>query len=376
MGPASWNVLIATARGDVTIDRFDCSITTLSSYIGKNGALAASIPIPNQGIGDRCQAIAGRAGQLTAYVYYGTDLWWGGLVNSTPVKGGRTGPSMEINAASFESYPGRREIRVDSSWNQEQLEYPRTAWNAIQSTADGNLGVTVPAVAVPSTIKRAYSALRSDAKTWQALLTDTSKFADGYEWMIDVYDDGTGNRYRELKSGYPVISRARFDQVFSYPGNIIDYSLDWDATAGATSFQERGDSVAPPAAGQSSQQPLMSTAGAYDATDLLSNGFLRFDATTDRQGVKDQLTLNQFAARDRALRAGAVPLLDISVQLGGFNRSILGSTFQAQIDDYLFPRGPGGAPGYISRHRCIGYEVKPYERGSADEIKLIIEPSA
>lgn len=371
-----WNVLIATARGDKPVDRFDCNIGSLSSYIGKNGALAATVPIPNRAIGERCQAIAGRAGQLAAYVYYGADLWWGGLVERTPVKGGRTGPSMEISASSFEAYPARREIRTDSSWNMEQLEYPRTAWNAIQSTADGDLGITVPAVAAASGISRAYSVLRSDARTWQSLLKETAAYADGYEWIIDVYDDGTGKRYRELKSGSPTLSRPRFDQVFSYPGNIVDYSLDWDSTAGATSFQERGDSVGDPAPGGSSQQPLMSTAGAFDATDLLNNGFVRFDATTDRQGVKDRATLDNYGARDVKQRSGAIPLLDISVQLGGFNRSILGATFQAQIDDYLFKQGANGAPGYVSRHRCIGYEVKPYERGSADEIKLIIEPAA
>lgn len=374
--PEAWNVVIAKAIGDVTIDRFDCSINSLSSYIGKNGALAASIPIPNRAIGERCQAVAGRAGQLSAYVYYGSELWWGGLVNSTPVKGGRGGLSMDLAGASFESYAGRREIRTDSSWNMEQLEYPRTAWNAMQAFGSGNLGVTVPPVDVPSGISRQYSVLRSEARTWQSLLHETAAYADGYEWIIDVYDDGTGGRYRELKSGSPTLSRPRFDQVFSYPGNIIAYSLDWDATAGATSFQERGDSVADPAPGQSSQQPLMSTAGAYDAMDLLTSGFIRFDATTDRQGVKDRATLNRYGARDVKQRAGAIPLLDISVQLGGFNRSILGATFQAQIDDYVFPRGADGAPGYVSRHRCIGYEVKPYERGSADEIKLIIEPAA
>jgi hypothetical protein len=370
-----WNVLIATARGDKTIDRFDCSIGSLSSYIGKPGALGATIPIPNQQIGERCQAIRGRAGQLAGYVYYGADLWWGGLINATPIKGGRTGASMGIAGASFESYPGRREVRTDNQWiGVEQLEFPRIAWNAMQSTADGDLGVTVPA-AGSSGVKRDLTVLRSEVRTWASVLNETSTRENGYEWMIDVYDDGSGKRYRELKTGYPTIGRARFDQVFTYPGNIIDYSIDDDALAGATSFQARGDSVGPvgPFPGQSSQQPLMSLAGAYDAADLLANGHLRFDATADRQGVKDQGTLDQWAGRDLALRSGAVPLIDIAVQLGGFNRSILGSTFQAQIDDFVFPRGANGAPGYVSRQRCIGYEVKPYERGSADEIKLIIE---
>jgi hypothetical protein len=367
----SWSVLFATAIGDVTIDRFDCNITGLSRYIGKAGTLAAKIPITNQSIGDRCQAIAGRAGLLTAYVYYGADLWWGGLVNSTPLKGGRAGATLDISAATFESYPDRREVRADSSWNQEQLEYPRTAWNAIQSTADGNLGVTVPAVSPASGVVQQLGVLRSEARTWGSVLKETSGKANGYEWLIDVYDDGTGARFRQLTFGYPQIGRARFDQIFSYPGNIVDYTIDHDALAGATSFQSRGDAVGAPHNGQ--QQPLMSTAGAYDATALLGSGSVRFDATQDRQGVTDPATLNAWTAQALATRAGAVPFLDISVQLGGFNQSILGSTFQAQIDDYAFPQGPNGAPGFVGRHRCIGYEVKPYERGNADEIKLIIE---
>lgn len=366
-----WSVVLATAIGDVTIDRFDCNISQLSSYIGKNGALQASVPITNAAIGAKCQAVAGRAGQLTAYVYHDTELWWGGLVNSTPIKGGRTGPTMDLTGASFESYLDRREIRTNTTWNNvEQVEIARTAWNTVQNTADGNLGINVPSAAA-SGMLRQLTVLRTEARTWSSVLKEISGRANGFEWLIDVYDDGTGARFRELKIGYPQIGRARFDQVFSYPGNIIDYTLDWDALAGATSFQGRGDAVGPTNGSQ--QQPLMTAAGAYDATDLLAHGSVRFDATIDRQGVKDSATLNSAIGQVLATRAGAVPFIDIAVQLGGFNRSILGSTFQAQIDDFVFPQGPGGAPGYVGRYRCIGYEVKPEERGSTDEIKLIIE---
>ncbi len=366
-----WNVVFATAIGDKTVDRFDCSISQLSRYIGKPGTISATIPIPNQGIGDRCQAIAGRAGQLTAYVYYGSDIWWGGTVDTSPLKGGRHGPSLEITGSTFDAYLGRREVRTDTVWSQvEQVETIRTAWNSVQATADGNLGISVPAVPA-SGVLRDLTVLRSQARKWADVIKEVSNRADGYEWLVDVYDDGTGARFRELKVGYPQIGRAKFDQVFSYPGSIIDYTYDRDSLAGATSFQASGDAVGPAYNGQA--QPLMSTIGAYDATDLLATGFLRFDSTTPRQGVIDVNTLNAWAARDLARAAGAVPFLDFSVQMAGFNQSVLGSVFTAQIDDFTFPKGANGAPGYSARHRCIGYEVHPAERGTVDEIKLIIE---
>jgi hypothetical protein len=365
-------VEIAEAVTDTTIDRFECNISQLSSYIGKAGALTATIPIPNQTIGDRCQAIKGRGGQLTGYVYHGADLWWGGIISGTPLKGGgRHGSTMGLSAATFESYAGRREVRTDTTWTDvEQLEILRGAWNAMQSTADGNLGVTVPAMPA-SGITRRTKALRSEAKTWAAVIGEISTPVDGFEWLIDVYADGNGTRYRQLIAGSPKVGRAVRPEVFAFPGSIIDYSLDWDALAGATSFQARGDAVGALSGNQ--RQPLLSTAGAYDATDLLNHGMLRFDATVDHAGAKLVSQVNNYAQRDLAKGAGAIPIIDISVDLAGFNRSILGSVFTVQIDDFAFKRGPNGEPGYVGQHRCIGYEITPAERGQPDQVHLIIE---
>lgn len=366
-----WSVLLATARGDKTIDQFDCSISNLSEYIGKNGTMSATVKIPNQGIGTRAQAILGRAGQLTAYVYHGNDLWWGGLVNGTPAKGGRTGASLQISAATFGSYLDRREVRTDRAYAQrEQVEILRDAWLDVQRTEDGNLGITVPAI--PATgIRRDLSVLRSAARTWSAVVKEAAGGENGFEWMIDVYDDGTGNRVRELKTGYPQIGRPSYEQKFTYPGNITDYSWNADWLAGATSFQGRGDSVGPMSG--NTQQPIMTDLGAFDAVDLLRGGALRTDATIDRPGVTQVSTLNAWTGKDLQRAAGAIPFVDISVQLDGFNRSILGTMFGVEIDDFLFPRGPEGQPGFASRHRCIGYEIKPDERGTVGDVKLIIE---
>lgn len=366
-----WSVLFATALGDKTIDRFDCKISTLSRYIGKNGALSATIPVPNSAVGDRCQAIAGRAGQLTAYVYHGDELWWGGLVNATPIKGGRTGPSLGVSGAVFDSYLDRREVRTPYTYRQtEQVEIIRDAWQSVQRDPGGNLGILVPPVP-PSGIRRDLDVARSEARTWSKVIKEIAGLDDGYEWIIDFYDDGQGRRVRELKVGYPQIGRPDKEQLFSYPGNILDYDYDADALAGATSYQGRGDSVGEQTG--NTQQPLMTSLGAFDAADLLASGSLKTDATIDRQGVTDLGTLNSWTQKALNRGAGAVPFLDITVSLGGFNQSILGSVFRAQIDDLLFRRGPDGEPGYIGRHRCIGYEIKAPQRGDVGEVKLIIE---
>jgi hypothetical protein len=368
----SWAVEIAAAVTDATIDRFDCNISQLSSYIGKAGSLAATIPIPNQQIGDRCQAIKGRGGQLTAYVYHDNELWWGGTVSGTPLKGGgRHGSTMGITGATVESYLDRREIRTDTTWTDiEQVEILRGAWNSVQNTADGNLGIDVPTI--PATgVTRRLKVLRSEARTWGSAVAEIAAPIDGLEWLIDVYADGNGTRHRQLIAGSPKIGRASRPQLFAFPGSILDYSLDWDALAGATSFQARGDAVGALSGNQ--RQPLLSTAGAYDATDLLAHGMLRFDATVDHSGAKLPSQVNGYAQRDLAKGAGAIPIIDISVGLAGFNRSILGSVFTATIDDFAFKRGPNGEPGYSSRNRCIGYEITPAERGNPDQAHLIIE---
>lgn len=371
---ARWKLLFATVRNDVTIDTFDASISQLDRYIGRTGVLQATIPIPNTDIGKRVEPIRWGEGHTSMYAIRPGEVWWGGILDQvTPTGSGRTGCSLQVTGSTFDGYPDRREIRED--WVQvgvEQLELARMIWTEIQSRAEGDLGIDIPAVD-PSGIPRDYSALRSDATTWGSALSEISGRDGGFEWLIDLAVDADDNRSRSLALGYPTIGRpGQADFMLSMPGDVVSYTWPGDATKGGTSFQARGD---PPDATASdvttAAEPLMSDV--VEASDLLANGWPLYDVTTDRQGVKDPDTLNGWAVRLEATLAGAVRIPTVAARIDNLSPAILGAQVKLRITDELNPAGDDGRPGLEGVFRAIGYSIKAWERGSDDEVDVIFE---
>lgn len=370
-----WTLLFATARGDVTVDSFDASISQMDRYLGgRTGTLQATIPVPNADVGRRVEPVRWGEGHLAMYALRGLDLWWGGLLGQcTPAGSGRSGGQLQVTGSSFESYPDRREVRAD--WVRtavEQLELARQIWQALAARPEGDLGIDVPAV-VASGQLRDFSVLRSDARTWGSVLSEISGRDNGFEWVIDVAADGDGNRTRALTLGYPQIGRpGQAEYVLSMPGQILSYTWPGDSTRGGTSFQARGD--APPAAASdvtTQQQPLMSTV--YEADDLLAAGWPLYDLTVDRPGVSDVATLNGWAARTRDTLAGSIRLPTIKARIDTLSPAILGADVKVRITDELHPAGPDSSPGIDDTFRAIGWSIRPWERGSDDEVDVIFE---
>lgn len=371
--PDRWSLLFATLRGDETIDSFGCSISQLDRYIGRNGVLSATIPIPNPVVGKRVEPVRWGEGHTAMYAMRGLEIWWGGMLNTCTASGGRNSSQLQVDGTSFEGYADRREIRAD--WIQtgvEQLELARMIWEAIQARPEGDLGIDIPAVD-PSGQLRDYSALRSDVTTWGSALAEISGRANGFEWIIDLASDELGNRARQLLLGYPQISReGQTSYVLSMPGSVISYTWPGDATLGGTAFQARGD---PPAATASDvttqQQPLMSAI--VEATDLLANGWPLYDVTTDRQGVSDPDTLDGWAQELADTESGSIRIPGIVARIDDLSPAILGAQIKLNVTDNLHPAQSDGTPGVTGMGRCVGYSIKPADRGTDDEVTVVLE---
>lgn len=379
----SWRIEFTQASNDQTIGIFDCEISLLSKYISKNGALQATIPIPNSTVGSNLRGVIGGEGKVFMYVYYNGEIWWGGFLDATTVSGGIGGATLQVAGASFEAYPDRREARKDTTLtNVEQTAIAKAVWDLMQGAGIGaSIGVdTTRAVQKSTTKKRTMSWRRSDARTYGSILKEVSNRDDGFEWIIDVHDSG-GNRVKTLTTGYPQIGRPESVAIFVYPGKIISYTIDGDATEGAISFQARGkapDPVGKPntsgstsAKGSDQTFPIMSAE--YTNTKLLGKGYIRTDATVDRSTEKSVTTLNEWASAAMATRSGPLVLPSITAYLDGMNQSILGSDITIRISDVPYPAGPNGEPGYEGVVRVIGYEIDPGESGESDVVKLIFE---
>lgn len=373
--------MFARTDTDATIASFDCEISKLGRYVSpKVGDLQVVIPIPNEQVGADAHRIFGGVGYMSMYVYRNEDIWWGGFLDEIIVDSSGDYPVITASGATFEAYPDRREARTNETLTQiEQTEIAKWLWDYMQNTPGGNIRVDTPTPAA-SGRKRDMSWKRSDIKTVGSILKEVSNRADGYEWMIECYSDDTGMRRRQLVTGYPVIGRPSNGTVLTFPGDVISYRIEDMALDGAVSFQARGKAPDPigtpnPSGGAGSasekQDPIMSNVVTND--NLIRAGYTLTDTTIDRPTVTEVSTLDDWALLARDLRSGPMLLPDVTCRMDNFNQSILGSVVNLKINDYLWPKGPWGEPGFQISARVIGYEVDPGEYGADDIVKLLFE---
>ena len=379
----TWRVTFARTANDRTVASFDCEISKLGRYVSpKVGDLEISIPVPNAEVGRDAARVFGGAGYMSMYVYRDEEVWWGGFLDDASVDSSGEYPVISISGASFEAYPDRREARTDETLtNYDQVDVATWLWNYMQSVKGGDILVDTPPQR-KSGRKRTVTWKRSDIKTVGSILKETSNRADGFEWIIECFSDDSGNRRRKLVTGYPTIGRPDSGIILTFPGDVITYSIAGSALDGATSFQARGKAPDPigtpnpkggPGKPSVKQDPIMSSI--VNADDLIKKGYTLTDATIDRSTETSVSVLNDWAELARELRSGPLQLPNVTCRIDNFTQSILGSSVRLRINDYLWPTGPHGEPGYEVTARVIGYEVDPGEFGADDVVRLIFENS-
>lgn len=402
----AWRLVFATAVGDQFVSEHEADITTMSGFIGKAGVLEATIPVTNEEIGQQIQGILTGAGKLAVYAYHGNTIWWGGFLDTTSVSATEEGTVLDISGISFDSYPDDRDMWVDGKFkNLEQTEYVRHFWNYIQSQKGGNIGVETDFPAVV-TRNRDMQWLASDAKKVGELMGEVTGNIDGFEWFIDVFDDG-GRRRRVLTVGHPQVRRPSRPLLLNFPGNLVTYKIEADASQGATAFRARGmredeakdmkdkpeewgkwspvNRTIPSWIDQHTWQEWADLLEADDkknppilsdvhyATELLEQGYVRRDMTIDRPDEWTKDNLNAWARKGVEMRGGSLIVPQVLTFLDGFSRDMLGSFARIQITDTAYPAKDGGAPGYEGMARCIGYEITPTQFGRPDLVKLVFE---
>jgi hypothetical protein len=276
----------------------------------------------------------------------------------------------------------------------EQTAFTKIFWDYMQSTGPGSsIGVNTN-IPTLSTKPRDFTVIPSEIRTVGSVLKEASNRADGFEWAVDVYDDGQ-KRHRDLVIGYPTIGRPDAGMTLEYPGNIITYEIEGDALDGATSFQARGKAPDPvgtpnpskgvydPATGETTvtggttakQEKIPPIMSSKEFTDdgLHAVGHVRIDATVDRPTVTEVSTLDDWAALALKMRSGPLVLPGVVARMDGLTQAALGSNFRLRISDHPYPEGPYGEPGWEGVSRVIGYEISPGEFGASDVVKLVFE---
>ncbi|MFV6027137.1 hypothetical protein [Streptomyces sp. NPDC056264] len=358
---------------DQTLDILPLRDVSFDDYIGKAGSLSGTVPIPDKAIADRVKKV--REGRTAVYLERGGDLWWGGIVwTSTLQSSGRGVLTLGVQAATFDSYAGRRRIRTDITYDTptDQLEIARRLWREldVQTYPDApageeprRLGITF-GNEIPKFQKTA-SWRKGDETVYLEALDQLAATEDGFEHQILVYrDPATGQRIRQLRIGEPKIVTGATDLVFDRPGVILSYSFPYDATRGGTTAVARGASTNSNAAAES--RPLFS--GTQYASDLLVDGWPLIDLSSDHNEISDPLALDSVATTELAQARGAVVIPSISIHLGGIvPPALLGRVARIRITDEWYSQG------LDARYRIIGVKIAPPERGRPDTAELYLE---
>ncbi|MEU5915914.1 hypothetical protein [Streptomyces sp. NPDC047141] len=358
---------------DQTLDILPLRDVSFDDYIGKAGSLSGTIPIPDQAIADRVKKV--REGRTSVYLERGGDLWWGGIVwTSTLQSSGRGVLTLGIQAATFDSYAGRRRIRTDITYDTptDQVEIARRLWREldVQSYPDApegedprRLGITF-GDEIPK-FRKTASWRKGDETVYLEALDQLAATEDGFEYQILVYRDPvTGSRIRQLRLGEPKIVTGATDLVFDRPGVILSYSFPYDATRGGTTALARGASTNANAAAES--RPIFSTQ--QYASDLLVDGWPLIDLSSDHNEITDPLALDSVAATELKQARGAVVIPSVSIHLGGIvPPALLGRVARIRITDEWYSQG------LDARYRIVGVKVTPPERGRPDTAELYLE---
>ncbi|AUG87150.1 minor tail protein [Streptomyces phage Attoomi] len=359
-----YRLLFADLVTDQLLDVLPVQGLGFDDYIGKTGAMSGKIPVPDKGMADRVRA-AVVPGRTAVWVERGADIWWGGIVwTMTPSVDDRGAVSVDITAATFDSYLDRRVVFTTQTYAQvDQLAIARGLVGYAASLDKGDLGFQMDTQLSGVLRDRTYPA--SEVHRVRELLDDLAAVDNGFEWRVQVYrDHATGARVKRLQFGYPKIQVGAQPVMLTYPGNVLSYSMPTDATGMANVWQSRGANVDTTVDAQGG--PLLSTAWLY--TDRLNAGWPRLDGTSDYNSVSVKGTLDNHAKADLARARNATTIPSVRVRLDGeITPALIGARARLRIRDVWY------ADGLDATYRVVGLKVDPAERGREESAELYLE---
>lgn len=357
---ALYRAVFADLRTDQAIDVLPLREAEYDDYIGKPGSLTATLPVPNTAMARRVREIT--EGRTAVYLERGDEVCWGGIVwTLTPATDDRGVTTVALQAATFDSYAGRRHIRRDLAFTAvDQLDVVRGLWEYMQGSDGGRIGVEYDPLV--SGVPRTAVYRDGDETLVEEAIGQLAAMDPGFEYRIAVYrEPSTGRRVKRLRLGAPRLREGSEPVMLDLPGDVLSYAFPRDATRGGTTARARGGT---PEGGGA--RPVLSDEQV--AADLIAGGFPRLDTSSDHSGTTDRAALNAFARAELAALRGPVVIPSVRVRLNaGTTPSLLGATVRLRIRDVWFHEG------LDARYRVVGVKVTAPERGRPETAELYLE---
>lgn len=373
---AEYTYRFADLLSDADVAELELSNVRFDRRIITPGAFSGSITVTNSDMANQVKKVV--PAKTVVHVYRDADIWGTYIIWQVRVRSSsRSGVQVEFQGASLESFFYRRLLDLDQTYNDvDQFDIARdlvsiaqTGWMPYPNAPQ--LGI-ISNPAVMSGVLRDRSYYITDAATVGQRLEELANVDNGFEYMINTYvDSDAGLRVREFVLAEQLGSE-NIDVTFSYPGSIDSYEIQMDATAAATAFWTRGDSIQDDVTADA--RALMTLEPAL-AEEWLDAGFPHLDRVIDYSTVIELSTLEAYAQWWKDNRAGVFSIPIISINTTDIatliTPSSLGTEAQFTILDEYFTL-VGGVPEFSSVHRIVGIEVTPPQRGNTESIRFVI----
>lgn len=368
----------ANLLSDADVAELELSNVKFDRRIIVPSAFSATLTVTNNDIATLAKRVV--PAKTVVHVYRDADIWGTYIIWSMRVRSSPRGPiTIEYQGASLESWFDHRIIDINLDYTStDQFSIARglvsnaqAGWSPYASAAE--LGIVVDNN-MSGVLRDRHYKLTEAASVGQRL-QELANVDNGFEYFISTYlDETTQTRVRELVLSNS-LGMLNGDFVYTYPGNILNYEITYDATDAATAFWTRGGTSEEDLSDTS--EPTMLSSPVL-SEDWLASAFPHLDKVIDYSSVTLLTTLEDYAAYWRDNRSGiwAVPVIEINTT---DSRSILsptalGSYAQITITDELFGMTDTG-PEFSYNNRVVGIEVTPPERGKQESIRLVIEQS-
>lgn len=301
---------------------------------------------------------ATQSGRTAVYIDRDGVLVWGGIIWSRTYES--DGRSAQIYAETFDSYAKVRVNLIDRLYtNIDQRNIARGAWTAMQTDANGNIGMTIPG-AFPTDVPRTLQLNGFEQNYWGDIIDNLLTLDNGFDTYVQVqYLAGVPSK--TLLLGWPRLGQIASNSglTFEFPGAIQKFWFPENASNAATQLHTigKGDGAA-------------TLQGHYTDVVQLTSGYPLIEKQLSLKDFGTQALLNARTISEGLKRRVPITVPTILVYANRdpiFGSYGLGDDVQIVINDVRFPEG------LTNVWRIVGWKVSPSSADAPDEITLVLQ---
>lgn len=368
-----YRYLVCDLITDSMITSLPLTGVTFDRRVSRAGSFKAQWRISNRAQALSADALTKSCGRLALWVLRNNRLWWGGIIwNAIGGVSTRSYDTIDLQAATFDSYPERRYIISD--WEQETgLSSPYKImqyWDAMQSDAYGDIGMEVDSNRINNDygnfIDQEFKYL--DMITYAQMIKAHTDDVPGCDYTIDVYLDAAGNRIKSVRTASRFIDILDSQSLVVSGYKMPSWNFSRDSVGMGTVFRTQTDAQQ---GNVGTDQPPM-TSTEYFAQELLDNGWPRLDMVqhVESPPLKNQAYLNFRNQHWGQRRTGIkdVSTYEVNLDTSEWHPNLIGQKITLKHSQKDLWR-----PGETAVFAPSVVEFTPPEKGQPERVRFSVD---